>query len=91
MGDLTKNGESFVTAWKEAQKAVSKSKHILNRDETALANAEIRLGKWLRPDDAKPKELFSVWHGNELITCEVLDMSGDGTYKIGIRKRYERK
>ena len=86
-GAVTAEGTRLIEGWQHAIEAVERCRRDLNSADCRKANAEIALGRWLVPGDAKVGESFSVWYGDSLITAEVIDLSGNGTYKISVRKR----
>ena len=69
-GDVTKKGVELIDRWKATQKEVEAAKRALSRAECDFRNAENELAKWLLPRDAKPGEVFCIWHGRQLIQVE---------------------
>lgn len=56
----TRDGQRAIERWENAVKAVERADRELRSAECELANASTELAKWLKPEDAKPGEVFSA-------------------------------
>ena len=89
--NVTDECERLIKAWRDTIDLTSSLRNELNRAETDRRNAAVALGRWLTPGDAKAGETFCVWHGDSLISAEVITPSttpaAGGDFRIGIRMR----
>ena len=84
--EIQKPKIEHIQRWQNAIERVKQAERELNHAEVELKNSETNLGKVLCPADSKKGETFQVWTENCIISVEVLDKGGNGTYKISYRK-----
>lgn len=84
MSDVTREGARLIAEWMRATEAVKRCRMDLNRAECDEKNAQLALGKWLMPDDAKVGEKIAVWEGTSLFQGEKLE---NGDVAVTIRTR----
>lgn len=67
---ISNEGDQLITNWNNARKWLAKAQEERARAETALAQAEAALGKWLAPEDAISGERFQIPIGSTFLCVE---------------------
>jgi len=86
MEDPTRKGVELIQRWRYAIERLDDCGRAKISAECELTNATNALGHWMSPSDMRVGETISVWYGSELIAVTKTEGSGNGTFKIEIRK-----
>ena len=91
MDEPTTEGVRHIERWQSAIKVMDQQQRALSRARTELENAVNCLGRWMVPDDIKVGETLCVWHADALIAVTKMDASGNGSFKIQVRRSGARR
>ena len=85
--NVTTKISQAIQRWANSTERVDAAGREARSADTQLCNETDALGRLLSPSDSKKGDVFSIWHGSQLLQVTVEDLSGNGTYKIEYRAK----